>query len=84
MAVCWNVAEGWPTEALETGVLRSVEDGLAELLELLRVRSEEVPEDVRALGDRLSRFLDERDTHYDLTDDRPHDCTGCLAALERS
>ena len=79
MAVCWNVAEGWPTEALEAGVLRSVEDGLAELLELLEVRSEDVPDDVRMLGDRLLRLLEERDTHYNLTDGRPHDCAGCLA-----
>ncbi len=79
LAVCWNVAEGWPTEALEAGVLRSVEDGLVELLELLEVRSEEVPEDVRRLGDRLSRLLEERDTHYDLTDGRIHDCAACLA-----
>jgi hypothetical protein len=79
MAVCWNVAEGWPTEALERGVLRSVEDGLLELLELLEVHSKEVPDDVRALGERLSRLLEERDTHYDLTDGRPHDCAACLA-----
>jgi len=78
MAVCWNVAEGWPTEALERGVLRSVEDGLLELLELLEVHSEEVPDDVRALGERLSRLLEERDPHYDLTDGRPHDCPGCV------
>jgi hypothetical protein len=79
LAVCWNLAEGWPTEALETGVLLSVEDGLVKLLQLLRARSEDVPDDVRALGRRLSRLLEERDTHYDLTDDRPHDCPGCLA-----
>ena len=79
MAVCWNVAEGWPTEALEAGILRSVEDGLVELLEVLKVRSEEVPEDVRVLGERLSRLLEERDAHYDLTDGRPHDCAACLA-----
>jgi hypothetical protein len=79
LAVCWNVAEGWSTEALEAGVFRSVEDGLVELLQLLRARSEDVPDDVRALGDRLSRLLEERDTHYDLADDRPHDCPGCLA-----
>ena len=78
LAVCWNVAEGWPTEALEAGVLRSVEDGLVKLLELLRVRSEDVPCDIRKLGDRLSRLLEERDTHYDLTDGRPHDCAACL------
>jgi hypothetical protein len=78
MAVCWNVAEGWPTEALEAGVLRSVEDGLVKLLQLLRARSEDVPDDVRALGRRLSRLLGERDTHYDLTDGRPHDCPGCV------
>ena len=79
LAVCWNVAEGWPTEALEAGVLRSVEDGLVKLLELLRVRSEDVPCDIRKLGDRLSRLLEERDTHYDLTDGRPHDCAACLS-----
>jgi hypothetical protein len=78
MAVCWNVAEGWPTEALEAGILRSVEDGLTELLGLLEVRSKEVPDDVRIHGARLSRLLEERDTHYDLTDGRPHDCEGCL------
>jgi len=82
LAVCWNVAEGWPTEALERGVLRSVEDGLVELLELLEVRAAEVPEDVRVLGERLSRLLEERDAHYDLTDGRPHDCAGCLAKPE--
>ena len=79
MAVCWNVAEGWPTEALERGILRSVEDGLVELLELLKVRSEEVPNDIRTLGKRLSRLLEERDTRFDLTDGRPHDCAACLA-----
>ena len=78
LAVCWNVAEGWPTDALEAGVLRSVEDGIIELLELLKTHSEGVPDDIRALGDRLSRLLGERDTHYDLSDGRPHDCVGCL------
>jgi hypothetical protein len=78
LAVCWNVAEGWPTEALEAGVLRSVEDGLVRLLELLEVRAGEVPGDVRALGERLSRLLEERDAHYDLRDGRPHDCAGCV------
>jgi len=78
MAVCWNVAEGWPTEALERGVLQSVEDGLVELLELLEVRSEEVPDDIRTLGKRLSRLLEERDTRFDLTHGRPHDCAACL------
>jgi hypothetical protein len=79
MAVCWNVAEGWPTEALERGILRSVEDGLVQLLELMVERSQEVPVDLRMLGDRLSRLLDERDAHYDLTGGHPHDCAACLA-----
>jgi hypothetical protein len=35
------------------------------------------------LGKRLLRQLDERDTHYDLTDGRPHDCAGCLAKPTR-
>jgi hypothetical protein len=71
LAVCWNVAEGWPTEALEAGVLRSVEEGLFELLDLLETRSAEVPDDVRTVGERLSRLLEARDAHYDLTDGRP-------------
>jgi hypothetical protein len=79
LALCWNLAEGWPTEALEKGILQTVEDALVELLELLEVRSEEVPDDVRTLGNPLSRLLEERDTHFDLTDDRPHDCAACLA-----
>ncbi len=79
LALCWNLAEGWPTEALEQGILRSVEDGLVQLLELLEVRAEDLPEDVRTLGGRLLRLLEERDTHYDLTHGRPHDCASCLA-----
>ena len=59
-----------------------VEDGLVRLLELLEVRAAEVPEDVRVLGERLSRLLEERDAHYDLTDGRPHDCAGCLTQPE--
>jgi len=78
MAVCWNVAEGWPTDALEKGILRSVEDGLVELLALLELHSDHVPEDVCVLSERLSRLLAERDAHYDLTDGRPHDCRACL------
>jgi hypothetical protein len=84
LALCWNLAEGWPTEALEKGILRSVEDALVELLALLELRSEEVPEEVRSLAGRLSRLLEERDTHFDLTDGRPHDCAACLAKPARS
>ncbi len=79
LAVCWNVAEGWPTDALEAGLLRSVEDGLVRLLDILETRSEDVPDDVRALGERLSRLPEERDAHSDLTKGRPHDCPACLA-----
>ena len=84
LALCWNLTEGWPTEALEAGVLRLVEDRLIELLELLRAHSAGVPDDIRKLGDRLSRLLEERDTHFDLTDGRPHDCAACLAKPARS
>ena len=79
LAVCWNLVEGWPTEALERGVLGAVEDALVQLLELIDERSQHVPDDIRMLGDRLSRLLDERDAHCDLTDGRPHDCAACLA-----
>ena len=84
LALCWNLAEGWPTGVLEKGILRSVEDTLVELLDLLDRRSAEVPADVRTLGNRLSRLLEERDAHYDLTDGRPHDCSACLAKPARS
>jgi hypothetical protein len=84
MAVCWNVAEGWPTEALEKGILRSVEDGLVDLLRVLEVHLDRVPDDVRRLAERLLRLLEERDAHCDLTDGRPHDCPACLAKTARS
>ena len=83
LALCWNLAEGWPTEALEEGILRSVEDTLVQLLDLLDRRAAEVPADIRTLADRLSCLLEERDAHYDLTDGRPHDCAACLAKPDR-
>lgn len=84
LALCWNLAEGWPTESLEQGILRSVEDALERLLKLLEERSQEIPHEVRRLGDQLSSLLEERDAHYDLTDGRPHDCPACLANSESS
>ena len=84
LVLCWNLAEGWPTEALEKGILQSVEDGLVQLLALLNRRSAQVPADIRTLADRLSCLLEERDTHYDLADGRPHDCEACLAQPARS
>jgi hypothetical protein len=83
LSLCWNLAEGWPTEALEKGILRTVEDTLVELLDFLDRRPAEVPADIRTLADRLSCLLEERDTHYDLTDGRPHDCAACLAKPDR-
>ena len=83
LALCWNLAEGWPTEALEKGILRAVEDALVQLLDLLDRRSAEVPADIRTLADRLSCLLEERDTDYDLSDGRPHDCAACLAKPAR-
>ena len=83
LALCWNLAEGWPTEALEKGILRSVEDTLVQFLDLLDRRSTDLPADVRTLENRLSRLLEERDAHYDLTDGRPHDCAACLAKPAR-
>jgi hypothetical protein len=55
-----------------------------ELLELLEVQSKDIPDDVRTLGARLSRLLEERDTRFDLTDGRPHDCVACLAKSDRA
>jgi hypothetical protein len=83
LTLCWNLAEGWPTEALEEGILRSVEDALVQLLKLLDERSQEIPNEVRALADQLCSLLNERDLHYDLTDGRPHDCAACLANRDR-
>jgi len=83
LALCWNLAEGWPTDALEEGLLRSVEDALVQLLDLLDRRSAEVPADVRTLADQLSCLLEKRDSHYDLANSRPHDCAACLAKPDR-
>jgi hypothetical protein len=83
LALCWNLAEGWPTDALEEGILRSVEDALVQLLKLLNERSQEIPHDVRTLGERLSSLLEQRDAHYDFTHSRPHDCAACLAKRNR-
>jgi hypothetical protein len=83
LALCWNLAEGWPTEALEQGTLQSVDDALVQLLNVLRERSQEMPGEVRTLGERLSLLLEVRDTHHDLTEGRPHDCAACLANRDR-
>jgi len=83
LALCWNLAEGWPTEDFEKGILRSVEDALVQFLDLVGRRSAEVPADIRTLADRLSDLLEGRDTHYDLTDGHPHDCAACLAKPDR-
>jgi len=79
LALCWNLAEGWPTEDFEKGILRSVEDALVQFLDLVGRRSAEVPADIRMLADRLCCLLEERDANYDLTEYRPHDCAACLA-----
>lgn len=76
LALSWNLCEGWPTEALERGVLREVDEGLVELLALLSRTN--VPDNVWDAAARLRALLAECDAHIDLTDGRAHDCQACL------
>lgn len=77
IAVTWNVCEGWPTEALEAGCLREVDEAARALLkELGGLRD---PARVSAAATRLREAFAVRDPQQDMTDGRPHDCTGCGA-----
>lgn len=78
LAVCWNVCEGWPTEALEAGVLRNADTAAQDLLaaldhvDLTVVAVDRSPEICGAMK-RLREALAKRDTHYDLRNGLPHD-----------
>lgn len=75
MALAWNLCEGWPTAALERGVLREV-DELAEQL-AAAVLSGGPAEDVATIARRLRGAFAERDRHFDMTGGRPADCDRC-------
>lgn len=77
-AVTWNVCEGWPTDALESGALREVDDAAYALLEELGEVDEH---DAPALADAVRRLRDafaQRDPLQDTTGGRLHDCESCL------
>lgn len=77
IAVCWNIAEGWPTAALEAGVLRDVDEAARDLLEAFG--ADPLGPAAEAAAARLRAAFAKRDPQQDLTNGRPHDCAGCLA-----
>jgi hypothetical protein len=83
IAVCWNVLEGWPTEALEDGVLRLVDDAARALLAAADcVDTDKIdPADARALTaacDAMRAAFATRDPKQDTTHGRLHDCPACM------
>jgi hypothetical protein len=82
LALCWNLCEGWPTEALEEGVLVDADESVDRLLhalgDLLHANPGALPDAVRELHARCQALRQCRDTSYDLTNGRPHDCPSCV------
>ncbi|HEX2679553.1 MAG TPA: hypothetical protein VHM19_23045 [Polyangiales bacterium] len=78
IAVCWNVLEGWPTDALEAGCLREADEAAQALLDVLlsadlRGAFKSEPAIVEATR-RLREAFIERDAKCDLTHGRKSDC----------
>jgi hypothetical protein len=84
IAVCWNVLEGWPTDALESGALLEVDEAALALLDELdhvdleRVAVDRSPGICEAMK-RLRAAFAKRDALIDLTNGRKHDCESCAA-----
>lgn len=87
VVVCWNVCEGWPTQALEDGCLREVDEAAEALLKA--AMGVELPDTMGGPGEaaqtrfndaiaRLKAAFSVRDPQKDWTDGRAHDCEGCL------
>jgi hypothetical protein len=78
-ALCWNLAEGIRTSALESGVLFERDKAVDALLEA--IESGSGPEEVRRLA-AVAREADGRAVAgMDLRDVRLHDCPGCGAEV---
>jgi hypothetical protein len=81
IVVCWNVCEGWPTEALEAGALRNADELVQKLL--ARLKHEALSDDALDLVDELQDALAKRDVQQDVTNGRLHDCEDCLRKAAR-
>ena len=83
LALCWNLAEGWPTAALEEGILLKEDDAVVELLAAV-AEAEDTGAwgPVRGAAQRLRDLRKCNTGRVDITDGRLHDCAGCLARDE--
>jgi len=83
IAVTWNVCEGWPTDALEAGALKEVDDAVRNLIAVAeKSTTDTFPVDIcNAIG-RLRVALYNRDLGFDFTDGRAHDCDVCPKETE--
>lgn len=77
LGLAWNLLEGWPTEALERGVLREVDDLAHELADEVLALGDDAPRELTRIATLLRAAFAERDPHQDLTDGRPADCDAC-------
>jgi hypothetical protein len=79
IVLCWNVCEGWPTDALEAGCLRDYDAAAMNLISVVeRYPTDDLPANlVNAVG-HLRIALRNRDMQQDLTNGRPHDCESCM------
>lgn len=80
IAVCWNVCEGWPTEALEAGALRDVDEFTRRLLDVIAGSCGPYPPGVLSAVADLVDALAKRDAQQDVSNGRLHDCEACLAS----
>jgi hypothetical protein len=76
LAVCWNVCEGWPTEALEEGVLSMTEGCIRELLVAIDALPGETV--VHTIAHALRYLREKQAAALDTTGGRLHDCPSCL------
>lgn len=85
LSLCWNLCEGWPTEDLEGGILRDIEETTLHLLDELFVADFEVelPQAVIDLRGKLKALFEKGQKVYDNTDGRPADCDGCYPPKEK-
>jgi hypothetical protein len=79
LAVCWNVCEGWPTEALEEGVLSMSEGCIRELLTAIEALPGETV--VHAIANALRYLREKQEAALDTTGGRMHDCPSCLGSV---
>lgn len=82
IALCWNLCEGWPTTALEDGVLRDVDEAAGHLIKTLG--KEQLSPEGQAALTKLKELYAVRDAQLDMTDGRPADCDGCYPLKKKA